>query len=75
MGCDEDIAKQLEYISNEKQSVYQYATKILSKWNKYKDGGIPEGMKDEYLYDYYAYLDAKNEYTDALKKFEDYSRK
>lgn len=75
-GCNEEIAKQLEQIYLSKEETYRFAERILSKWDKYKDsGGAPQGMKDEYLYDYYAYVDAKKEYEDASEKFKDYLKK
>lgn len=74
-GCDEEIIKQLEKTLNEKDAVYQFAVKVVSKWDIYKDGGIPKDMYDQYLYDYDIYKDAKKEYTDALEKFRSYIKK
>lgn len=74
-GCDDEIAKQLEKILNEKDAVYQFATKVMSKWDIYKDGGIPKDMYDQYLYDYDIYIDARKEYTNAVEKFKDYIKK
>ena len=74
-GCDDEITKQLEKTLEEKDAVYQFATKVMSKWDTYKDGGIPKDMYDQYLYDYDIYIDARKEYTNAVEKFKDYIKK
>lgn len=74
-GCDNDIARQLEKDLNEKEKIYQYSAKVLSKWDIYKYDGIPTELYEEYRYDYELYSDAKKEYTDTLEKFKDYIRK
>lgn len=74
-GCNGDILKQLEYNLSEKEHIYQYALKTLSKWGTYKYRGVPENIYREYNYDYDLYLDAKKEYNDALGKFKDYIKR
>ena len=74
-GCDGDTTKKLENDLNEKEKVYQYAIKILSKWDKYKYDGVPKDMYDEYRYDYDLYTDAKKEYMDTLEEFKNYIKR
>jgi len=74
-GCDEEFARQLKQKLDEKEKLYQYATKILSKWNKYKDNGVPKDMYDEYLYDHNLYEETRKEYMDVVEEYKYYMRK
>lgn len=68
-GCDVDLIKELKYRLDEKEKIYEYSLKVLSKWDKYKDDGVPRNMYDEYQYDYNLYLDAKRRYAEVLEEF------
>lgn len=71
-GCDEESIRELKYKLDEKEKIYEYSLKILSKWDRYKNDGIPRDMYDEYQYDYDSYLDAKRLYMEALEEFKSY---
>lgn len=72
VGCDKESIKELKYKLDEKEKIYEYSLKILSKWEKYERDGIPRDMYDEYQYDYDLYLDAKRRYMEALEEFKSY---
>lgn len=74
-GCDEEFVRQLKQKLDEKEKLYQYATKVLSKWDKYKDQGVPKDMYDEYLYDHDLYKDARKEYMEVVEEYKYYMRK
>ena len=74
-GCDEESILQLKQKLDEKEKLYQYATKVLSKWDKYKDNGVPKDMYDGYLYDYNLYKEARKEYMEIVEEYKYYMRK
>ncbi len=74
-GCDEESVRQLKQKLDEKEKIYRYSIKVLSKWDKYQDNGVPRDMYEEYLYDHNLYEDAKKEYTDVLEEFKYYTKK
>ena len=55
--------------------MYQYAIKVLSKWDKYKDNGVPKDIYDEYLYDRDLYKEARKEYMEVVEEYKYYMRK
>jgi hypothetical protein len=62
-GCDEELFQRLKQQLDEKEKIYLYSIKVLSKWDKYKDNGIPKDEYDEYVFDHDLYEDAKKEYA------------
>lgn len=71
-GCDEESVRQLKQKLDEKEKLYQYTIKVLSKWDKYKDNGVPKDMYDEYLYDHDLYKDARDEYMGVVEEYKKY---
>ena len=69
--CNEDYVRKLKYKIDEKEKIYEYSLKILSKWGKYKDIGIPIDMSEEYQYDYDAYLIAKKDFENVMDDYKD----
>lgn len=74
-GCDKETVERLKYDLEHKEKIYQYSAKVLSKWDKYKDLGIPRHMYDEYMYDYGLYSNARKEYMDAMEDFKNYMKR
>lgn len=74
-GCDEEFDQQLKQKLDEKEKIYRYSIKVLSKWDKYKDDGVPKDVYGEYLYDHDLYEDAKKSYTEALEEYKYYMKK
>lgn len=70
-GCDRQIAEQLKKDFKEKEKIYIYAIKIMSKWDRY-NGSIPSEMYDEYRYDYEQYQDIRNQHNSALDQYKNY---
>lgn len=74
-GCDKAEVDQMKYRLSEKAKIYEYSDKVLSKWNKYKDSGIPMDMYEQYQYDYDLYVIAKREYSDIIEQSKDYIKR
>ena len=74
-GCDEEFILQLKQKLDEKEKIYRYCIKVLSKWDKYKDNGVPKEVYEEYIYDHDLYDDAKKEYMAALEEYKYYMKK
>lgn len=73
-GCDQKTVEKLKYDIEEKEKIYKYSINVLSKWDKYKDFGIPKDMFEEYKYDYELYLEARKEYIRVVEKYKDYMK-
>lgn len=70
-GCNREVIGQLKRDFKEKEKIYEYAIKIMSKWDRYRDD-IPSEMRDEYKHDYSLYEDVKKDYNVALNRYKDY---